>query len=198
MRHFISVVKDYKRNVSLPLLLNFDEEDQRKIAWLCRKENQKANNYPGVLPGIPPYVMKVKYGKTEVNCGDEIDLNVTRAPPSISYTRVNDDVFYTLIMIDPDAPYPNKPTNAIYLHWLINNIPGKDIYRGRELLEYEAPDPPADSDRHRYIILLYEQTCYYPSHKWIDPRSNFNMTAYFLHNTVLHYPYQINFFFAKK
>ncbi|KAL5991016.1 Oligosaccharide translocation protein rft1 [Asimina triloba] len=32
--------------------------------------------------------------------------------------------FYTLVMVDPDAPSPSDPTLREYLHWLVTDIPG--------------------------------------------------------------------------
>ncbi|KAG4923003.1 hypothetical protein JHK84_051860 [Glycine max] len=32
--------------------------------------------------------------------------------------------FYTLVMVDPDAPSPGNPNQREYLHWLVTNIPG--------------------------------------------------------------------------
>jgi phosphatidylethanolamine-binding protein (PEBP) family uncharacterized protein len=31
---------------------------------------------------------------------------------------------FTLVMVDPDAPSPDHPTMAQWLHWIVANIPG--------------------------------------------------------------------------
>eukprot|EP00877_Chromochloris_zofingiensis_P014955 jgi/Chrzof1/9713/Cz04g13040.t1 len=39
---------------------------------------------------------------------------------------------YTLMMVDPDAPSPDDPVNAQWLHWLVVNIPrGRVIHSGK-------------------------------------------------------------------
>ncbi len=33
--------------------------------------------------------------------------------------------WFTIVMIDPDAPAPDQPTDAQYLHWLVVNASGE-------------------------------------------------------------------------
>lgn len=63
---------------------------------------------------------------------------------------------YTLIMLDIDAPNPDNPYEADYLHWSILNIQaGQPIESGYTMAEYSGPNPPIGT--HRYWIQLYEQ-----------------------------------------
>lgn len=64
---------------------------------------------------------------------------------------------HTLLMYDPDNPYPQSPSGSPFVHVLVVNIPDNDISRGNVVLPYTPPAPPADSDPHRYIFQLYRQ-----------------------------------------
>ena len=53
--------------------------------------------------------------------------------------------FYTLMLVDPDAPSPAEPTFRAWLHWLVVDIPGgagKGPQAGRTLTAYKGPAPP--------------------------------------------------------
>ncbi|KAI0524130.1 protein HEADING DATE 3A-like [Dendrobium catenatum] len=65
-------------------------------------------------------------------------------------------VFYTLIMVDLDAPNPSNPTLKEYLHWMVTDIPATtDASFGRELVKYESPQPVTGI--HRMVIALLKQ-----------------------------------------
>jgi phosphatidylethanolamine-binding protein (PEBP) family uncharacterized protein len=38
------------------------------------------------------------------------------------------------------------------------NVPGRDVARGDILVEYIGAAPPEGSGKHRYVVLVYEQT----------------------------------------
>ncbi|KAL2959662.1 hypothetical protein AAZX31_18G279700 [Glycine max] len=80
--------------------------------------------------------------------------------------------FYTLVMVDPDAPSPGNPNQREYLHWLVTNIPGTTGANfGEEVVSYESPRQMMGI--HRIIFILFRQsgrqTIYAPG--W---RQNFN------------------------
>ncbi|KAF7834534.1 protein HEADING DATE 3A-like [Senna tora] len=80
--------------------------------------------------------------------------------------------FYTLVMVDPDAPSPSDPSLREYLHWLVTDIPGTTgASYGQEIVCYESPRPTVGI--HRYVFVLFRQlgrqTVYAPG--W---RQNFN------------------------
>lgn len=77
---------------------------------------------------------------------------------------------YTVIMMDVDAPYPDKPANAPYLHLMLVNVRNG---KGNTLFDYISPSPPPDSEAHRYEIYLFRQSClFYPK---IKDRANFDL-----------------------
>eukprot|EP01084_Bolivina_argentea_P017422 32543_1 len=79
--------------------------------------------------------------------------------PKIEWTTSIDGDFYTLLMVDPDAPSHNNPIAAEWLHWLVVNIPytHETVNDGYTIKEYSAPTPPKNTGDHRYCIYLFEQ-----------------------------------------
>lgn len=71
-------------------------------------------------------------------------------------------------MVDLDAPTPQSPTNAQIRHFLGgnfklepsgSNLLGPTILRNSTpaVTEFHQPTPPAGSDPHRYVFLLFKQ-----------------------------------------
>eukprot|EP00057_Strongylocentrotus_purpuratus_P022536 XP_011677010.1 PREDICTED: protein MOTHER of FT and TF 1 [Strongylocentrotus purpuratus] len=80
---------------------------------------------------------------------------------SLYMKNADPDSFYSVLMIDPDAPSPSNPTAAPWLHWLVVNINGETLRSAdhgvgdKTVTEYAPPTPP--SGIHRYILLLFRQ-----------------------------------------
>lgn len=51
-------------------------------------------------------------------------------------------VYYYYYCTDPDAPNRKEHTFREWHHWLVGNIPGKDISKGETLSEYIGSGPP--------------------------------------------------------
>ena len=73
--------------------------------------------------------------------------------PNIISSKINKNYLYTIMIVDPDAPYPSNPTKKYVLHLLVVN--SKDIKA-----KFHPPNPPEDSPSHRYHILIYKQPKY--------------------------------------
>lgn len=91
--------------------------------------------------------------------------------PWIRYPRAKPEELYTLIMVDPDAPSRSNPIHRFWRHWLVTDIPGDVLRRGKGVTgtvasPYYPPSPPAHSGYHRYQFLLYIQ------HPGISPSLN--------------------------
>lgn len=100
--------------------------------------------------------LRVKFGSEEVGNSNYIELCKVQSEPSIRFNH-EDGVYYTIMMLDPDAP---SAINHIYRHVLhmltINiNINHKNIIN--QLVPFMPSDPPLNSGPHRYYICLFKQ-----------------------------------------
>ncbi|KAF4352142.1 hypothetical protein CsatB_008273 [Cannabis sativa] len=116
--------------------------------------------------------LRVFYGSKEVNNGSEFKPSQIVNQPRVDIGGQDLRTFYTLVMVDPDAPSPSDPNLKEYLHWLVTDIPGSTGPSfGQEVMCYESPRPTVGI--HRYVFVLFRQlgrqTVYGPG--W---RQNFN------------------------
>jgi len=118
--------------------------------------------------------------------GDTLGLNDTLEPPSLRFSEAKKGKFYTIAMVDPDAPSKKKSSKAQWLHWIVTNVEGlilsigtsgsteardystMGIYKmlvghsiqitdGDEVMMYAGPSPPKGSGPHRYVFLAWQQ-----------------------------------------
>jgi large subunit ribosomal protein L35 len=80
---------------------------------------------------------------------DILLLEVTKSEPKIKL-NLEKDKYYTIMMVDPDAPSKENPKYKYFLHWLIINTNDK-------IIDFMPPSPPIGSGLHRYYICLFEQ-----------------------------------------
>ncbi|KAK0222202.1 PEBP-like protein [Armillaria fumosa] len=81
------------------------------------------------------------------------------------YTPQQPDGPFVVAAVDPDAPTPQDPTNAQVRHFLGGNFEPSRLSRGRAILtnttaaisNWRQPTPPAGSDAHRYVFLVFNQ-----------------------------------------
>ncbi|CAF2988684.1 unnamed protein product [Rotaria sp. Silwood2] len=64
--------------------------------------------------------------------------------------------YFTLIMVDPDAPQRGNERAGPWLHWIRTGFVGNDVSQGRTLADYQGPAPPSGTGPHQYIFLLYK------------------------------------------
>ncbi|KAM3965038.1 protein D2 [Aphomia sociella] len=96
------------------------------------------------------------------NCDVLLPKQVFFEEPLFQYPLADSKKFYTIIIVDPDAP--PQLEGEFYLHMMKSNIPGLALkakessktsgvdYRG-----YKPPTPPRGTGPHRYMMFLYEQ-----------------------------------------
>ncbi|XP_048368885.1 phosphatidylethanolamine-binding protein 4 [Sphaerodactylus townsendi] len=88
--------------------------------------------------------------------------------PHVRYQKADKKKQYVLLMVDPDAPSRADPKFCYWRHWLVTNIRGADLKRGKVrghvLSDYIPPTPPPQSGYHRYQFQIYEQ----PTHEVIS------------------------------
>lgn len=115
--------------------------------------------------------LQVTYQNKLIHDGEILTKEETLIKPNLIYEKKNNK-YYTVIMVDPDAPNKNNPIYKYWLHWLtINNT--------EEIIEYQGPNPPhpieSGSGKHRYYILIFEQKDKIIINEPIKQRSQFNL-----------------------
>jgi len=104
-----------------------------------------------------PKGVQVSFKGLNATDGNQAKPSQAREAPTISWPEPDKGWFYTLAMVDPDAPSKDDPKYREWRHWLVINIPGDDIHRGDVLTPYAGPAPPKGTGFHRYVILVYKQ-----------------------------------------
>ncbi|KAL8285912.1 hypothetical protein RB597_002815 [Gaeumannomyces tritici] len=72
---------------------------------------------------------------------------------------------YTLLLVDPDAPYPDDTQFANWRHWVVTGLrpttgasaAGDAAAAGVTLAAYLGPGPKGDSEPHRYLFQLFKE-----------------------------------------
>ncbi|KAL8372364.1 hypothetical protein RB595_001929 [Gaeumannomyces hyphopodioides] len=72
---------------------------------------------------------------------------------------------YTLLLVDPDAPYPNDTRFANWRHWVVTGLrptaeaspDAAAAAAGVALTAYLGPGPKDDSEPHRYLFQLFRE-----------------------------------------
>ncbi|KAG5574708.1 hypothetical protein H5410_054842 [Solanum commersonii] len=100
--------------------------------------------------------LRVVYNNREVRNGCDLRPSMVINQPSVEIEGDNLHTFYTLVMVDPDAPTPSNPYHKEYLHWLVNDIPASTgVTFGNEVVSYECPRPTMGI--HRLVLVLFRQ-----------------------------------------
>ncbi|GAQ88854.1 Phosphatidylethanolamine binding protein [Klebsormidium nitens] len=103
----------------------------------------------------PSVALSIAYEGMPIQSGAELSPSEAEVFPTVRVGGSENDL-YTLVLVDPDAPSPEAPSEAEWLHWLVTNIPGgQEATAGTDVVPYSGPTPPVG--RHRYVFLLYEQ-----------------------------------------
>ncbi|XP_059665637.1 protein VERNALIZATION 3-like isoform X3 [Cornus florida] len=67
--------------------------------------------------------LRVIFNSREVTNGCEFRPSQVVNQPRVDIGGDDLRTFYTLVMVDPDAPSPSDPNLREYLHWLVTDIP---------------------------------------------------------------------------
>ncbi|XP_002013313.2 uncharacterized protein LOC6587906 [Drosophila persimilis] len=115
---------------------------------------------PDVIEAGPQEFLNVTYlGFIQADRGVELQPMQVRDEPYVAWNAPMTN-YYTLLMIDPDAPSPQQPSAREKLHWMVLNIPGNQLIMGDVRAGYVGPTPASGSGLHRYVFLLYRQQDY--------------------------------------
>ncbi|KNC34249.1 putative odorant-binding protein A5 [Lucilia cuprina] len=112
---------------------------------------------PDVLQTAPKEKLKLEFENgLIVGDGKEFTPTETKDAPTLDWSS-DPNTYYTVYMASPDAPYPDNPIWKEFIHWLVVNIPGKDVDKGEIYCPYLGPISPKTGSIMRYVFLVYEQ-----------------------------------------
>lgn len=112
---------------------------------------------PDIVDRCPEKLAEVAFPSGgQAGLGNEITPSQALSPPSI-YWEADKKAFYTVCMVDPDAPKGKESKFKEWNHWTVGNIPGNNIKQGQPLVEYLPPCPQRNSPPHRYTYMVYKQ-----------------------------------------
>ncbi|XP_016845931.1 39S ribosomal protein L38, mitochondrial [Nasonia vitripennis] len=107
---------------------------------------------------IVPLTIDYDFGSEDklarVHRGNLIKSYEAKNAPSVTY-KAEPDSLYTLLLTTPDGNFSDPSYE--YCHWFIGNIPGNDVAKGEQLVDYLRPIPPKGIGFCRYIFVLYKQ-----------------------------------------
>ncbi|KAF8989029.1 phosphatidylethanolamine-binding protein [Cyathus striatus] len=126
-----------------------------------------------------------------LHAGVQLPRNATAGPPIFSVIGTASKGPFVIAAVDPDAPTPQNPTAAQIRHFLGGNFVPALIgpHISTPLLtnstpaisNFAQPTPPAGSDAHRYIFLLFEQPRGFNTQTLVTPSTsiaNFNISSF--------------------
>ncbi|KAK8457409.1 hypothetical protein SEVIR_3G181300v4 [Setaria viridis] len=77
-----------------------------------------------VLDTFTPTVpLRITYKNRLLLSGAELKPSAVASKPRVDIGGNDMRTFYTLVLIDPDAPNPSHPSLREYLHWMVTDIP---------------------------------------------------------------------------
>ncbi|KAJ9604169.1 hypothetical protein H2200_011003 [Cladophialophora chaetospira] len=151
-----------------------------------------------------------------VSEGQLFGVNVPSQEPTVavdpsSFESIADyNGSYALIMVDPDARYPQAPTSRFILHWLQFNLttaPASDdgttqlVNSTAPQAPYRGPAPPTNSSAHRYILYAFfqhENFTFPQAYEGYNAtnRTSFNLTDFLDQSNLGPSPAAANYFYA--
>ncbi|KAK0201567.1 PEBP-like protein [Desarmillaria ectypa] len=147
------------------------------------------------LPFDPSFLLEVSLPQTTgsaivLRAGVQLPRNATVGPPSFALVGHNvGNGPFVVATVDPDAPTPQNPNISQVRHFLGGNFVSKHYIAGPTTLtnttaavsEWLQPTPPAGSDAHRYIFLVFKQPKDFNNQVLVDattPVISFNISEF--------------------
>uniref|UniRef100_A0A3Q7JIK1 Flowering locus T n=1 Tax=Solanum lycopersicum TaxID=4081 RepID=A0A3Q7JIK1_SOLLC len=90
------------------------------VYFNCQRENGTGDVLDPFTKSIN---LRVVYNNKEIRNGCDLRPSMVVNQPRVEVGGDDFQTFYTLVMVDPDAPTPSNPCHKDYLHWLVTNIP---------------------------------------------------------------------------
>ncbi|TFK38968.1 PEBP-like protein [Crucibulum laeve] len=119
-----------------------------------------------------------------LHAGVHLPRNSTAGPPAFSVIGTKSKGPFVVAAVDPDAPTPQTPTSAQIRHFLGGNFSARQIWRASTPLltnstpavtEFHQPTPPAGSDAHRYVFLIFEQPAGFNAQTFVAPTTSISL-----------------------
>lgn len=132
--------------------------------------------------------ISVFFNDREIINNSTQQLNQVQFTPMIYINNPEPNALYTILLTDPDAPYPDNPVYADFLHWMIINVTGTipSTEHGMNIVTF-IPSTPFRGNFHRYIFTLYKQTQRRVNIPFIyTQRRNFNTQQFITMNNLVH------------
>ncbi|PPQ96597.1 hypothetical protein CVT26_010752 [Gymnopilus dilepis] len=186
-------------------LLGFAAAQDTSLAEVKRAFN---NAHDLKIPGDiaftfnPKVLLEVTFPETNgrpitLHAGIQLPRNATAGPPIFSVVGEPGRGPFVVATVDPDAPTPQAPTSAQIRHFLGGNFFRKSLVEPQLLTnttpavtEFHQPTPPAGSDPHRYVFLLFDQSKAFQTQTLVTPATSialFNLSQ-FAHDVGLGQP----------
>ncbi|EJF61651.1 PEBP-like protein [Dichomitus squalens LYAD-421 SS1] len=140
---------------------------------------QREQIIPDVVPAsytfTPTVLFSIIYPNgAEVNLGNNMTVEETQDEPEVRLAALNgpwddaSETSYTLVMLDPDAPYRTDAVYRSFRHWVITGLKSPAVKsNSAEALNalkthpsttpYRPPGPRPNSGIHRYTFLLFQE-----------------------------------------
>lgn len=112
---------------------------------------------PDLVRALPNTTLKVTYpGNHKVDMGNDLEPSDVVDAPHVELNGKRGH-FYSLCLLDADAPSAAKPRHRAWLHWLVVNIPPRKVHAGKVLAAYSPPTPATSTGSHRLVFIQFEQ-----------------------------------------
>ncbi|XP_034473662.1 putative odorant-binding protein A5 [Drosophila innubila] len=136
------------------LCLTRAEHDELNV----RRIMKEMEVIPDVIKEPPKELLKMRFeNDLEIVEGKVYTPAELKFQPKLEW-NADAQSYYTIVMLSPDAPSRENPMYRSWLHWLVVNVPGKDVAKGQLISEYYGPLPLKDSGLCRYVALVYQQS----------------------------------------
>ncbi|XP_075221506.1 uncharacterized protein LOC142324552 isoform X3 [Lycorma delicatula] len=159
-------LKDYVDSSVFKQYEQLEKMEEPKY-WSRFQRKMKENLIPSVLKDVPdqetevifhPLVYNEKLKifqkkKVIVDLGNHVIPSLAKQPPYLNWF---DDwnKYYSVMMIDPDAPTIEHPIHRHWLHWLVVNSKGDKVHKGDIVAEYVGPCPQRGTETLLFVKIL--------------------------------------------
>ena len=101
---------------------------------------------PDVIHDLPEQILEVGWPHTNIKAhlGNVVKPSDMKHQPYVRWDA-EPHSYYTLIMVDPDAPERKSPKYKEWQHWLVVNIPENTVSQGDEKTAFMGAGPPKET-----------------------------------------------------